>query len=119
MSTDANKLEHIQQKIVALCFNRFFPEVCYCYSLALEGLKFPSLLMRRYRLKTFLLIQVYLNSKFCPPFLEIVGLRVPARYISDFALFSVCSLLDMHLLNQITYFVIIIITVIIITCIYA
>jgi hypothetical protein len=39
---------------------------------------------------------------FCPSVLEIVGLRVPARYIRDFALFNVCSsckivpLLDVH-----------------------
>jgi hypothetical protein len=36
------------------------------------------------------LAQVYRGSKFCPV-LEIVGLRVPARYIRDFTLFSVCS----------------------------
>jgi hypothetical protein len=36
-------------------------------------------------------IQVYLGLKFCPPGLQIVGLRVPARYIGDFALISVCS----------------------------
>jgi hypothetical protein len=38
-STDANKLEHIQQRYVALCSNRFFPQVHYCYSRALEELK--------------------------------------------------------------------------------
>jgi hypothetical protein len=36
-------------------------------------------------------IQVYRGSKFCPSVLEIVGLRVPARCIRDFTLFSVCS----------------------------
>jgi hypothetical protein len=35
-------------------------------------------------------IQVCLGFKFCPV-LEIVGLRVPTRYIRDFALFNVCS----------------------------
>jgi hypothetical protein len=35
--------------------------------------------------------QVYRGSKFCPSVLEIDGLRVPARYIRDFTLFSVCS----------------------------
>jgi hypothetical protein len=32
----------------------------------------------------------YLSSKLCSV-LEIVGLRVPARYITDFASFIVCS----------------------------
>jgi hypothetical protein len=36
-------------------------------------------------------IQVYFGLKFCTSVLEIVGFRVPARYIRDFALFSVCS----------------------------
>jgi hypothetical protein len=34
-STDANKLERIQQSFATLCFNRFFPQVRYSYSLAL------------------------------------------------------------------------------------
>jgi hypothetical protein len=38
-STDANKLEHIQHRFVALCFYRFFRGAHYCYSLALEELK--------------------------------------------------------------------------------
>jgi hypothetical protein len=36
-------------------------------------------------------IQVCLGLKFCQSVLEIVGLRVPAQYIRDFALFNVCS----------------------------
>jgi hypothetical protein len=35
--------------------------------------------------------QVYRGSKFCPSVLEIVGLRVPARYVRDFTLFCVSS----------------------------
>jgi hypothetical protein len=38
-----------------------------------------------------ILTQVYLGYKFCTSLLEIAGLRVPARYIRDFAMFSVCS----------------------------
>jgi hypothetical protein len=91
MSTDANKLERIQQRFVALCSNRFFPQVHYCYSRALEELKLPTLHMRRHRFDTLFLTQVYFGLKFCPSVLEFVGLRVPARYIRDFALFNVCS----------------------------
>jgi hypothetical protein len=48
--------------------------------------------MKRHRLGAlFIIIQVYLGSNFCPSVFEIVGLRVPARYIRDIAFFSVCS----------------------------
>jgi hypothetical protein len=50
-----------------------------------------TLHIRRQRLDDLFLIQVYFDLKFCPSVLEIVGLRVPARYIRDFALFNVCS----------------------------
>jgi hypothetical protein len=43
MSTYANKLERIQQRHAALCFNRFFAGVHYFYSLALEELKLHTL----------------------------------------------------------------------------
>jgi hypothetical protein len=45
-STDANKLERIQQRFPALCFNRFFPQVRYSYSLALLELKLHTLYIR-------------------------------------------------------------------------
>jgi hypothetical protein len=38
-STDANKLERIQQMFVALCFNSFFPQFHYCYSLYFGGVR--------------------------------------------------------------------------------
>jgi hypothetical protein len=37
------------------------------------------------------LLKSYFGFKVCPSVLEIVGLRVPTRYIRGFALFSVCS----------------------------
>jgi hypothetical protein len=63
-STDANKLECIQQRFAALCFNPFSPQVHYCYSLALEELKLHNLRMRKHRLDTLFLIQspLVLNS---------------------------------------------------------
>jgi hypothetical protein len=35
-STDANKLERIQQKFASVCFYRFLPHVPYSYTLAIE-----------------------------------------------------------------------------------
>jgi hypothetical protein len=101
-STDANKLERIQQRFAALCFNSFFPQVHFSYSIALEQLKLHTLRMRRHRLDALFLTKVFFGFKFCPSVLEIVGLWVPARHIRHFALFNVCSsckivpLLDVH-----------------------
>jgi hypothetical protein len=47
--------------------------------------------MRSHSLEELFLTHVYFGSKFCPSVLEIVGLRVPARYIRDFESFNVCS----------------------------
>jgi hypothetical protein len=92
-STDANKLERVQQKFAALCYNSFFLQVYYShYSTVYEQLKLHTLRMRRHHLEELFFIQVYLCSKFCPSVLGTVTLRVPARYIRGFALFSVCSL---------------------------
>jgi hypothetical protein len=63
----------------------------YYYCIALEELKLHTLYIRRHRLDALFLTQVYFGFKFCHSVLEIVGLRVPARYIRDFALFNVCS----------------------------
>jgi hypothetical protein len=90
-STDANKLERIQQKFATLCFNRFVPQVRYSYSLVLVELKLHTLYIRRHHLYALFLTQVYFGLKFCPSVLEIVSLRVPVQYIRDFALFNVCS----------------------------
>jgi hypothetical protein len=90
-STDASKLERIQQRFATLCFYCFFPQVRYCCTLALQKLNLHNLRMRRHRLDAVFLTQIYSGSKFCPSVLETVGLRVPPRRIRDFALFSVCS----------------------------
>jgi hypothetical protein len=90
-STNAKKLERIEQKFAALCLKRFFPQVDYSYDLALEQLKLHTLHKRRYHLDASFLTQVYRGSKFCPSILETIGLRVPVRYIRDFSMFSVCS----------------------------
>jgi hypothetical protein len=86
-TTDANKLEHIQQKFAALCYNHFLPHVHYSYANALEYLKLHALHKRRYHLDALFLIQVYCGLKFCPSLFEAVGLRVPTRYLRDFFMF--------------------------------
>jgi hypothetical protein len=101
-STDANKLERIQQRFAALCFNRLFPQVHYCYSLALKELKMHTLRMRRHCLDALIRTQDYFGFKISHSVLEIVGLRVPALYNRNFALFNVyphvqiIPLLDVH-----------------------
>jgi hypothetical protein len=90
-STDANKLERIQQKFAALCFNRFFPQFDYIYALALEQLKLHTLQRRGHHPDALFLTQVYRGSKFCPSVLETVGPRVPALYSRDFSMLNFCS----------------------------
>jgi hypothetical protein len=92
LSTDANKLECIQQRFAFGCFNRFFRQICYSYSLffLLEQFKFKNLLMR-HKLHLLFSIQVYVGSKFSPSVLKNLRLRVLARYITDLAFFNVCS----------------------------
>jgi hypothetical protein len=46
---------------------------------------------RRHHIDALFVTQVYRGSKFCPSVLEIVGLRVPARYLRDFLMLNVCS----------------------------
>jgi hypothetical protein len=84
-TTDANKLERMQQKFAALCYYRFFPHVHYGYANALEYLKLHTLRKRRYHLDA---LQVYRGLKYCPSLLEAVGLRVPTRYLRDFSMFN-------------------------------
>jgi hypothetical protein len=55
-SSDANKLERIQQRIAALGFNSFFPQVHYSFNLALEQLKFHTLYIRRHPLDALFII---------------------------------------------------------------
>jgi hypothetical protein len=57
--TGANKVERIQQKFAALCFNRIFPQFDYTYALALEQLKLHTLQKRRHHLDALVLTQVY------------------------------------------------------------
>jgi hypothetical protein len=89
-STDANKLERIQQKFASVCFYRFVPHVPYTYNDALEKLSLQSLRKRRHRLDAIFFVQVYRGLKSCASLLENVSLRVPPSHIRDFSLFGVC-----------------------------
>jgi hypothetical protein len=76
-------------KSMALCFNCFFPQVRYSYSLASEQFKSHNLRMNRHHLDSLLYIQVYLGSEFFLSLLESAGPRVPGRYIRDLSVLSV------------------------------
>jgi hypothetical protein len=68
MSTDANKLERIQQKFTSICFYRFFPYVPYNYTIALEKLGLHSLRKRTYYLDALFLFRPNVASNLAPPF---------------------------------------------------
>jgi hypothetical protein len=76
-STDASKLERIQQKFLALCRNRFFPQIHYSYVTFSDYLNFHSLCCRRCQLDVLFLVSIYSGFKFCPSLLETVGICIP------------------------------------------
>jgi hypothetical protein len=88
--TDANKLEHIQQKFAALCFNPFFLYVLYSY--APERLKWGILSKRRHHLTVAFLFNTHLDSKLCLPFPSKRSiLESLLRNMEDISLLKVCS----------------------------
>jgi hypothetical protein len=89
-STDANKLERIQQKFASVCFYRFSPPIPYTYIDAIEKLSLQSLRKRRHRLDALFFVKVYRGLKSCASLLENVSLRVPPSSLRDFSLFAVC-----------------------------
>ncbi|PNF39610.1 hypothetical protein B7P43_G10540 [Cryptotermes secundus] len=89
-STDANKLERIQQKFASICFYRFLPHISYNYTDALEKLSLQSLHKRRHHLDAHFLVQVFRGLKSCAFLLENVSLRVPPSNLRDISLFGVC-----------------------------
>jgi hypothetical protein len=82
-STDANKLERIQQKFTSVCFYRFFPHVPYNYTVALEKLGLHLILL-------FFFVQVYRGRKCCTSLLENVSSHVPPSNLREFSLFCTC-----------------------------
>jgi hypothetical protein len=81
-STDANNLERIQRKFMAICFRRFFHKVDYSYDSALDQLNLHTLEKRRHHADALFLTQLYRGFIHYSS-LEIVGLRVPVRHIRE------------------------------------
>lgn len=69
---DASKLEHIQQKIAALCFNKFFPPCTFYLHLCFKDIKIAHLVQERVSPQCTVCLSSHLFSKFCP-LLETVG----------------------------------------------
>jgi hypothetical protein len=92
-STDAKKLERIQRKFVALCYNRFLSRDSngYSYANALQILNLNTLHERRHQLDAIFVLNVFLGSTSCSSTMDIIGLRVPTRNLRDFPLFHVSS----------------------------
>jgi hypothetical protein len=57
-STDAEKLERIQQKFASGCFYRFLPRIPYSYTFALEKLSLHFLRTRRHHLDSLFLFRL-------------------------------------------------------------
>jgi hypothetical protein len=72
-STDANKLEHIQQKCASVCFYRFFLYVLYTYTDALEKLILQSLHRRDTMLMHFFLLRSIMALNTGLPFWKILA----------------------------------------------
>jgi hypothetical protein len=83
-NTDSNKLERIQRKFAALCYNKFFYDVEHQYINMLDRLNLGSLYTRRRHIDAWFLICVFKGVKNCPSALETVGIRVTSRNICNF-----------------------------------
>jgi hypothetical protein len=75
-STDANKLEGIQQKFTSVCFYSFFPCFAYNYTVSLEKIGLHSLRKKRYYLDAIFFVQVYRGLKSCTSLSENISLCV-------------------------------------------
>jgi hypothetical protein len=89
-NTDSNKLERIQRKFAALCYNRFFQDTDYHYNSILDKWNLQTLDVRRRHIDALFLINVFRGAKFFPSVLDAVGFRVLSRNIRNFSMFS-CS----------------------------
>jgi hypothetical protein len=78
----------VQLKFLALCYNRFYPQIHYSYENAWEHLNFHTLCTGRLHLLAPFLVNVYNGYKLCS-LLETVNIRFPSRNFGDFPLFTV------------------------------
>jgi hypothetical protein len=89
-STDANKLEYIQQMFTPVCFYHFVPHVPYTYTVALEELGLHFYIKGDFTLILFFLVQIYNGLKSCTSHFENVNLYVPPSTLREFSLFCAC-----------------------------
>jgi hypothetical protein len=90
--SDANKLDRVPRKFLALYYDCFFPQIHYSYENALEHLNLHTLINRRRHLDELFLVNVYNGYTFCPSSTETVGNRAPSPNFRDF-----CLLLVLHI----------------------
>lgn len=83
MSTDANKLEHIQQKLHPSVFMIISPHVPYAYTIVLKW-SLHSLNKSRHYLDILFLIHVYYSLESCTSHLAGVNLCLPPSYLREF-----------------------------------
>jgi hypothetical protein len=89
--TDSNKLELTQIKFADHCRNRaFFQNIKYHYDNFSEQLNLQALHIRRGHAHALFVINVYIGAKCSLSVPETVGIRVPARNVGNFSMFS-CS----------------------------
>jgi hypothetical protein len=88
-STNASKLERIQQNFASVCFYRLFPHVPPSYTVALEKLRLHFLRTRKHQLDAPSFVQAYRGLISRTSLLKNVSLRVPTRHVRDFTTFSV------------------------------
>ena len=88
MASDADKLERVPRKFLAVCFTCFFFVIPYNYACALELYSYIP-----YKLEGFTFILIFIHvlsgSKFCPSLINNNSLRVPSCSIRNLTQFSI------------------------------
>jgi hypothetical protein len=83
-STDATKLDHMQQKFASDSFCRLYHHIPYSHTFGLEKLSLPSSRKRRHHLVALFFVHFYRGLKSCTSILENVSLRVPTRNVGTY-----------------------------------
>jgi hypothetical protein len=90
MITDSSKLERIQREFTALWQSSFLQDMEFNCDNLLERLDLLTLRNKCRLFEAFFLINIFIDTKFCPSILETVGLEAPTRNIRNFTVF-ICS----------------------------